>query len=355
MRRVRMAWLCILILWLAPAGVCRAQAFPTPAYQFTLANVTPDTRAIRRAFAKFAAADAKLETHHYHNGSANRMDMVWDGARYRADVLCLTSSLYGVEDCEAVARARTIAEAFMDELNLSYMPEPVMAKTARSFVKSTGVWLDLLDDTGRVIWMNPILSKTVWPEEILLSSPQYQHIRKSEERDLEAFPSPDDVVLRYELRLEGLALDATTREEPENGTWQLILITVAQDGALLSVELQNASFQVKAQQPLSQPMLDSASATAIAQAEADAHIHQPEKARYDQWLALGGYESIRRGCQLQSVQPCYVRLGSKKAVPAWKCTFMPVFIVDGETRVPEGYSFFEEIFVDATEGCILPL
>lgn len=127
------------------------------------------------------------------------------------------------------------------------------------------------------------------------------------------------------------------------------------DGALLSVELQNAAFQVKARQALSKPLLDSASAAAIAQAEADAHIPQPEKARCDQWLALGGYESIRRGYQLQSVQPCYVRQGSKKAVPAWKCTFMPVFLVDGEARVPEGYSFFEEIFVDAAEGCILPL
>lgn len=46
-----------------------------------------------------------METHHYHNGSANRMDMVWDGSRYRANVLCLTSSLYGVENCEG-GRAR---------------------------------------------------------------------------------------------------------------------------------------------------------------------------------------------------------------------------------------------------------
>lgn len=147
--------LCALILGFIPANACRAQPFPSPAYQFTLANVTPDTRTIRRAFAKYSAPDARLETHSYHNGKMNRLDMVWDAARYRADVLCLTGRLYGVESGEAVARARAVAEAFMDELGLSYMPEPLLAKTARTFATNAPVWLDATDGAGRVLWMNP--------------------------------------------------------------------------------------------------------------------------------------------------------------------------------------------------------
>ncbi|MCI6376342.1 MAG: hypothetical protein MR842_01070 [Clostridiales bacterium] len=347
--------LCALILGFIPANACRAQPFPSPAYQFALANATPDAQAIRRVFAKYSAPDARLETHSYHNGKTNRLDMVWDAARYRADVLCLTGKLYGVEGGDAVARARAVAEAFMDELGISYMPEPLLAKTARTFATNAPVWLDAVDGAGRVLWMNPLISKTVWPEDALLCSSQYQAVQKLDSRDLQAFPSPEDVVLRYQPRLDTLALDARTCKEPENGTWQLILITVAADGTLLSVQLQNASFQIKGQKALAPPLLDCASAAAIAQASADTVSHLPEKTRYDQWLALGGYESIGQGWRLQDAQPCYARLGRDRAVPAWKCTFLPAYIVEGETRVLEGGNFFLEIFVDAIEGRILPL
>lgn len=353
MTRLVKVILCVLLMLCASVSAC-ATDFPAPAYEWELENVSPDIRAIQAAVAPYWAEGLEQETDDYRNGS-NRCDSVY-WADHGSGRFNWIDQIYGVENCPQVEAVRPVAEAVLDRLGLDYIREPVLAKTAQRF--ETDQWLGaqgVIDDEGRLIWLNDQLSKAPMPQENIPLLVYYAELR--DKAVAEKYTSPDDVILRYMVALDGLPLAEETASKQYDGVCQFIFVIVTPEGKVIKVDLQNAQFAVKNQTEINAPItLEEAERIALEQYPYwnSVYSYKAESAAFLESLrALSAYESFGYQPRLERGKAVYMRVGADKAVPAWSLAFRYDYVLDGEAVPVEEYPQYLYLYVSAVDGKLL--
>ena len=341
------------LLALCAASTALATDFPAPAYEWRLENVSPDVAAILTAVAPYWPEDTEQGSVDDHSGSSRCALVYWVG--HTRGMFNWTNDLYGVEDCPQTGAARPVAEALLDSLGLSYIRQPVLAKTARRF--ETDRWLGAhgVVEDGRLVWLCDQLAKEPVPQTEIPLLASYTEMR---DRWLEEqYTSPDDVILRYPVALGGLPLAEMTAHDPGNGVWQFICVIVTPEGKVIKVDLQNAQFTAKGQTEVCAPVtLEEAERIALEQYPywmqtfGDA---QDSSVFQESLRALSAYESIAYQPRLERGEAVYVRVGADRAVPAWSLSFRYDYVLDGEVVPVEEFPRYEYLFVSAVDGTLL--
>lgn len=335
------------------AASALATDFPTPAYEWKLENISPDVEAIRTAVAPYWAEGLEQGSADYRNGS-NRCDLVfWEG--HSLGWFNMTNHLYGVEDCPQVEAARPVAEAVLDRLGLDYIREPVLAKTAQRFM--TDQWLGahgVLDEDGCLVWLNDQLAKEPMPRADVPLLACYAELRDAWVK--EQYTSPDDVILRYHVALDGLPMAEETANERDNGVCQFIFVIVTPEGKVIKVNLQNAQFAIQKQTEVSAPItLEEAEQIALTRYPywITNFGDQNNSAFQESLRALSPYGSIGYQPRLERGEAVYMRVGADKAVPAWSLAFRYDYVLDGEVVPVEKYPEYVYLYVSAVDGALL--
>ena len=351
----RLARLALSVMLMLCAAVpANATDFPSPAYEWRLENTSPGVKAIQSAVAPYWMEGAEQETNDYHSGG-NRCDLVYWLGHTRGRINW-TDAVYGVEDNPLVERARPVAEAVLDSLGLRYIREPVMAKTAWRFRTDGLLGCEgFVDEDGTILWLCDQLAKEPMSMADVPTLAQYMKTR--DEWVAEQYTSPDDVILRYLVELDGLPMAEVTAKEPENGVWQFIFVTVTPEGKVIGVDLQNARFSVKTQTEVSATVtLEEATRIALEQYPYWLSAFGPsvDKEGFQASLkALSGYEYIGYQPRLERGEAVYMRVGKEKAVPAWSLRFCYDYVLNGKAVPVEGHLNYVHLFVSAVDGKLL--